>query len=64
MRLRYAAVGGGLEFGELQNFFERAAKDVLRLWETGAVRPIVGAQYPLEQAGEAIDVTPKKQEKA
>ena len=32
---------------------ERAAKDVLRLWEGGAVRPIVGAEFPLEQAGEA-----------
>lgn len=31
----------------------RAAKDVLRLWETGAVRPIVGAEYPLEEAAEA-----------
>ncbi len=32
---------------------ERAAKDVLRLWEGGAVRPIVGAEFPLEQAGDA-----------
>jgi len=32
---------------------ERAAKDVLRLWEGGAVRPIVGAQFPLEAAGDA-----------
>ena len=32
---------------------ERAGKDVLRLWEAGAVRPIVGAEFPLEQAGEA-----------
>ncbi|HUG64808.1 MAG TPA: zinc-binding dehydrogenase [Gaiellaceae bacterium] len=31
----------------------RAAKDVVRLWETGAVRPIVGAEYPLEEAAEA-----------
>jgi NADPH2:quinone reductase len=31
----------------------RAAKDVLRLWETGAVRPIVGAELPLEEAAEA-----------
>jgi len=31
----------------------RAAQDVLRLWEGGAVRPIVGAEFPLEQAGEA-----------
>ena len=32
---------------------ERAAKDVLRLWEAGAVRPIVGAELALEEAGEA-----------
>ncbi len=31
----------------------RAAKDVLRFWETGAVRPIVGAELPLEEAAEA-----------
>jgi NADPH:quinone reductase len=31
----------------------RAAKDVLRLWEGGAVRPIVGAEFPLEQAADA-----------
>ena len=31
----------------------RAAKDVLRLWEAGAVRPIVGAEFPLEQAADA-----------
>ena len=32
---------------------ERAAKDVLGLWEAGAVRPIVGAEFPLESAAEA-----------
>jgi NADPH2:quinone reductase len=32
---------------------ERAAKDVLRLWEGGIVRPIVGAELPLEEAAEA-----------
>ncbi|HLE99215.1 MAG TPA: zinc-binding dehydrogenase, partial [Gaiellaceae bacterium] len=31
----------------------RAAQDVLRLWEGGAVRPIVGAEFPLKQAAEA-----------
>ena len=31
----------------------RAAKDVLRFWETGVVRPIVGAELPLEEAAEA-----------
>ena len=32
---------------------EQAAKDVLRLWEGGVVRPIVGHELPFEQAGEA-----------
>jgi NADPH2:quinone reductase len=32
---------------------EQAARDVLRLWEGGIVRPIVGAEFRLEQAGEA-----------
>ena len=31
---------------------ERAAKDVLGLWEAGAVRPIVGAELPLDNAAE------------
>ena len=32
---------------------EQSAKDVLRLWEGKVVRPIVGAEFPLEGAGEA-----------
>ena len=32
---------------------EQAARDVLKLWEGGVVRPIVGYELPLEQAGEA-----------
>jgi NADPH2:quinone reductase len=32
---------------------EQAARDVLRLWEGGIVRPVVGHEFPLEQAGEA-----------
>jgi NADPH2:quinone reductase len=31
----------------------RAAKDVLQLWEGGIVRPIVGAEFPLERAADA-----------
>lgn len=31
----------------------RAAGDVLRLWEGGAVRPIVGHEFPFAEAGEA-----------
>ena len=32
---------------------QRAAQDVLRLWEGGIVRPIVGTELPLDQASEA-----------
>ena len=32
---------------------EQAARDVLRLWEGGVVRPVVGAELPLEEAAEA-----------
>jgi NADPH2:quinone reductase len=32
---------------------EQAARDVLKLWEGGVVRPMVGHELPLEQAGEA-----------
>jgi NADPH:quinone reductase-like Zn-dependent oxidoreductase len=32
---------------------ERAMGDVLRLWEGGAVRPVVGHELLLEEAGEA-----------
>lgn len=43
----------GRLIGRNPEFVARAAQDVLRLWEGGAVRPIVGAEFPLEQAGEA-----------
>ena len=31
----------------------RAGQDVLRLWEGGVVRPVVGAEFPFEEAGTA-----------
>jgi NADPH2:quinone reductase len=43
----------GRLLGRRADLVEQAGRDVLRLWEGGAVRPIVGAEYPLEQAGEA-----------
>jgi NADPH:quinone reductase-like Zn-dependent oxidoreductase len=43
----------GRLIGRDPDLVERAAKDVLRLWEGGAIRPIVGAEFPLEEAGEA-----------
>jgi NADPH2:quinone reductase len=43
----------GRLIGRDPDLVARAAKDALRLWETGAVRPVVGAEYPLEEAAEA-----------
>jgi NADPH:quinone reductase len=43
----------GRLIGRDPDLVARAAKDVLRLWEGGAVRPIVGAELPLEEAAEA-----------
>jgi NADPH2:quinone reductase len=40
---------------------EQAASDVLRLWEGGVVRPIVGHELPLEQAGEAHRLIEERQ---
>ena len=43
----------GRLLGRNPELVERAAQDVLRLWDGGVVRPIVGAELPLEEAGEA-----------
>ena len=43
----------GRLIGRNPQLVEQAGRDVLRLWEGGVVRPIVGAEFPLEQAGEA-----------
>jgi NADPH2:quinone reductase len=43
----------GRLIGRNPDLVKRAAADVLRLWEGGAVRPIVGAELPLEEASEA-----------
>ena len=43
----------GRLIGRNPELVEQAARDVLRLWEGGVVRPIVGAEFPLEQAGDA-----------
>jgi NADPH:quinone reductase len=39
----------------------RAGQDVLRLWEGGAVRPIVGAEYPLDEVAEAHRLVESRQ---
>jgi NADPH2:quinone reductase len=40
---------------------EQAMQDVLRLWEGGVVRPVVGHELPLEQAGEAHRLIEERQ---
>jgi NADPH:quinone reductase len=39
----------------------RAGQDVLRLWEGGALRPIVGAEYPLDEVAEAHRLVESRQ---
>ena len=43
----------GRLIGRDPQLVEQAARDVLKLWEGGVVRPVVGHELPLEQAGEA-----------
>jgi NADPH2:quinone reductase len=47
----------GFFLGRLMNrdpeLVRRAAEDVLQLWRAGAVRPVVGAEYSLEEAADA-----------
>jgi NADPH2:quinone reductase len=43
----------GRLIGRDPDLVARGYRDVLRLWEGGAVRPIVGAEYPLEEAAAA-----------
>jgi NADPH2:quinone reductase len=43
----------GRLLGRNPELVERAGQDVLRLWEGGVVRPVVGAEFPLEEAGAA-----------
>ncbi|HSI97696.1 MAG TPA: zinc-binding dehydrogenase [Gaiellaceae bacterium] len=51
----------GRLIGRRPELVERAAADVLRLWEGGVVRPVVGAEFPLEQAGEAHRLIEERQ---
>ncbi len=51
----------GRLIGREPELVARAAKDVLRLWESGAVRPIVGAELPLEEAAEAHRLVESRQ---
>ena len=51
----------GRLMGLRPDLVERAMGDVLRLWEGGAVRPIVGHEFPLEQAGDAHRMIEERQ---
>jgi len=51
----------GRLLGRNPDLVARAAQDVVRLWEAGAVRPIVGAEFPLEQAGNAHRLIEERQ---
>jgi NADPH2:quinone reductase len=51
----------GRLLGRDPDLVERAGRDVLRLWEGGAVHPIVGAMFPLEEAGEAHRLIEERQ---
>ena len=31
-------------------------EELLALWRRGAIKPVVGAEFPLEQANEALDL--------
>jgi NADPH2:quinone reductase len=51
----------GRLIGRNPELVARAAKDALNLWEGGAVRPIVGAEYPLEEAAAAHALVESRQ---
>ena len=35
---------------------QEEVRELLALWRRGALHPVVGAEYPLEQANEALDL--------
>jgi NADPH2:quinone reductase len=43
----------GRLFGLAPEVVSEATGDLLRLWEAGAVRPVIGAEFPLADAGAA-----------
>ena len=50
----------GFYLGRLMSFRPELVRDEVRellaVWRGGAIRPVVGAEYPLEQANEALDL--------
>jgi NADPH2:quinone reductase len=46
----------GRLMGFKPDFVRREVEELLALWRRGALRPVVGAEYPLEQANEAHEL--------
>ena len=51
----------GRLMGRDPELVRRAGNDVLKLWEGGAVRPVVGVELPLEEAAEAHRLVESRQ---
>jgi NADPH2:quinone reductase len=55
----------GFYLGRLMRFapdiVRAATEELLQLWQTGAVKPVVGAMFPLAQAGEAQRLIEERQ---
>jgi NADPH2:quinone reductase len=55
----------GFYLGRLMGFrpqlVQEEARELLALWRRGALHPVVGAEYPLEQANEALDLIASRQ---
>ena len=55
----------GFYLGRLMGFrpdlVRREVEELLALWRRGALQPVVGAEFPLEQANEALDLIGSRQ---
>jgi NADPH2:quinone reductase len=55
----------GFYLGRLMGFrpqlVQEEARELLALWRRGALHPVVGAEYPLEQANEALELIASRQ---
>jgi NADPH2:quinone reductase len=55
----------GFYLGRLMGFkadlIRLEVDELLALWRRGAIRPVVGAEFPLEQANEALDLIGSRQ---
>jgi NADPH2:quinone reductase len=55
----------GFYLGRLMGFradlIRRDVEELLALWRRGALHPVVGAEYPLDQANDALDLIASRQ---